>query len=119
MNAETYWNSKGFYQVYLQKLQDLIPAEGAVVNPRKNRALEKLRKAQNCYYDLYNNGLCNRAREFTSVFGFSANNYSYTTVQYYAGRPYKHKKIGDMAYVRAENIMNDIIAAAAKEQGIL
>lgn len=119
MTDETYWNHKGLYQTISEKLEKLVPDQGAVPNPRKNRALEKFRKASNCYYDLYNNGLCNRASEFTRVFGFSANKYSYTTVQYYAGRPRRHKKIGSMAYIRAEDIMNTIILKAAEEQGIL
>jgi hypothetical protein len=63
-----YWNNQGRYQAVYEALHKLIPAEGAC--PADKPALEKLRVAGNCYYDLYNNGLCNRASEFRRVFGF-------------------------------------------------
>ena len=55
----SYWNNKGKYQTLSDKLSGLIPDSGSVKNTSKNRKLEKYRKACNCYYDLYNNGLCN------------------------------------------------------------
>ena len=65
----TYWNEQGTYQTIAEALQGLIPAIGEVPEVKTtNKALERFRKAQNCYYDLYNNGLCNRAREFSTVF---------------------------------------------------
>jgi hypothetical protein len=65
----TYWESKGLYQAEADALEALIPAVGEVPdNKVTNKYLEKFRKAACCYYDLYNNGLCNRAREFSTVF---------------------------------------------------
>jgi len=65
----TYWTHNGLHQDKLEKLHSLIPAMGEVPNGKTtNKNLERFRKAQNCYYDLYNNGLCNRAREFSVVF---------------------------------------------------
>ena len=65
----TYWNHDGLHEDKLEKLHSLIPAMGEVPNGKTtNKNLERFRKAQNCYYDLYNNGLCNRAREFSTVF---------------------------------------------------
>jgi hypothetical protein len=65
----TYWENKGLYQAEADALQTLIPAIGEVPdNKVTNKYLEKFRKAVNCYYDLYNNGLCNRAREFKTLF---------------------------------------------------
>jgi hypothetical protein len=65
----TYWNNKGTYQNIADALQGLIPALGEVPEGKTtNKALERFRRAQNCYYDLYNNGLCNRAREFSTLF---------------------------------------------------
>jgi hypothetical protein len=65
----TYWNNKGTYQNIADALQGLIPAFGEVPEGKTtNKALERFRRAQNCYYDLYNNGLCNRAREFSTLF---------------------------------------------------
>lgn len=63
-----YWNQKGKYQKLYDVLQPLIPIMDAC--PPNQPALDKLRRAGNCYYDLYNNGLCNRAAEFRRVFGF-------------------------------------------------
>ena len=65
----TYWNNKGTFQEIADSLQRLIPAVGEVPEGKTtNKALERFRRAQNCYYDLYNNGLCNRAREFSTLF---------------------------------------------------
>lgn len=65
----TYWEEKGTYQTEAEELQALLPYSGEVEKGKTtNKALERFRKAQNCYYDLYNNGLCNRAREFSTVF---------------------------------------------------
>jgi hypothetical protein len=64
-----YWNEQGTYQTIAEALQKLIPAIGDVPDGKTtNKALERFRRAQNCYYDLYNNGLCNRAREFSTLF---------------------------------------------------
>ncbi len=71
MDNIMYWEGTGKYQKEYDRLQKLIPVEGEVPNHEQNRALETLRKAANCYYDLFNNGLCNRATEFRSVFGFA------------------------------------------------
>jgi hypothetical protein len=68
----TYWEEKGTYQTQAEELQALLPYSGEVEKGKTtNKALERFRKAQNCYYDLYNNGLCNRAREFSTVFRIS------------------------------------------------
>lgn len=64
----SYWENTGKYQQLTDKLEKLIPHEGSVANPETNKALEKFRIASNCYYDLFNNGLCNRAKEFRKVF---------------------------------------------------
>jgi hypothetical protein len=65
----TYWEEKGTYQTQAEELQALLPYSGEVDKGKTtNKALERFRKAQNCYYDLYNNGLGNRAREFSILF---------------------------------------------------
>lgn len=103
----TYWSNNGKYQAVADQLQKLIPCEGSVPAARgKNAKLEQFRKAVNCYYDLYNNGLGNRAREFSFVF-FPAT---------------RHKLGGgwytDYLYTRVEELMDKFILAAATEQGI-
>lgn len=67
-----YWNNTGRYSTTAIQLQKLIPSTGAVCEPERNKALEKLRKATNVYYDYNNNALANRAGEVRKLFGFSA-----------------------------------------------
>ena len=107
-HANTYWNHNGKYQAAVAALQALVPDEGAVKNPAKNKALEKFRKASNCYYDLYNNGLCNRAQSFAKVFGIAAGQY----------RGYATYRFAETLYIQTEAQMDEIVKAAALEQGI-
>ena len=66
---KTYWNSTGRYQAQADALEKLLPPIGEVEGGQgANKHLEAFRRAVNCYYDLYNNGLCNKAREFSTVF---------------------------------------------------
>jgi hypothetical protein len=57
-NATTYWNCKGKYQIKADKIQDLIPLEGACDDPK----LEAMRIIINLYYDWHNNALGNDNR---------------------------------------------------------
>lgn len=102
--AHTYWSHKGKYPEVLAAVQELIPGEGEVVNKKSNPALEKFRKAQNCYYDLYNNGLCNRRADFRRMFGFS-------------GPQYREPLTPEIVN-RVEDAIDEMILRAAKEQGI-
>lgn len=70
--SKTYWCNAGKHEDLNAKLQLLIPHKGPVENANLHPALETYRIACNCYYDLYNNGLGNRSKEFLSVFGFDA-----------------------------------------------
>jgi hypothetical protein len=100
--APMYWNETGKYQDLYKKLRELIPAEGSVNGSRSyNKKLERLRKAGNCYYDLFNNGLGNRATEFRQVFGFGGT-WIAKSRSYYS--------------LLLENKMDEIILAAAEEQ---
>lgn len=74
----TYWNNKGKFVSQKELLHKLIPDQGPVTKPSSDK-LEKYRQACNCYYDLYNNGLCNRKAEFRKVFGFSVPPKFFTT----------------------------------------
>ena len=106
----TYWNRNGKYNDLAEKLQALIPIEGAVENPRKNKKLEKFRKAVNCYYDLYNNGLCNRASSFAKVFGIPTREYKLF------GR---YTRYDQSLYIETEEVMDKIVYEAALEQGFV
>lgn len=66
-SLKSYWNGSGLYQEYIPLIQKLIPREGAITG-ENNEKLELYRRAVNCYYDLYNNGLCNRGAEFVQLF---------------------------------------------------
>lgn len=106
--AKTYWDNDGKYQRAADRLQELIPSEGSVENPFKNKALEKFRKAANAYYDLYNNGGCNRAQAITKLFKVRLSDY----------RNRNRYDFYQVLYDRVEEQMDLIIEAAAKEQNI-
>ena len=104
----TYWAGKGKHQEAAMQLSALLPSEGSVVLPKKNKALELYRRASNCYYDLYNNGLCNRTCEFRRVFGISSSKYK-------IGRG----KFSPELYTLVEAKMDSIIEAASAERAVL
>lgn len=105
----TYWEGNGVRQAVSKQLEALIPASGSVEHPRKNKALERFRKASNCYYDLYNNGLYNRMVEFRQVFRTAPSEYR---------SPRRLGTFTDDLYSRVEIMMDNIIYDAAIEQGI-
>lgn len=107
----TYWNNKGTYQAIAEKLQAMVPTEGAVLQPRKNKALERFRNATNCYYDLYNNGLCNRKAQFARVFEIPPSRYAQPWARY--------RSYSEALYERTEAKMDIIVMAAAIEQGLV
>ena len=107
----TYWNKSGTHEKLGKQLQRMIPVSGAVINPRKNPKLEKFRKAQNCYHDLYNNGFGNRLTECREVFGFAASPFK----QPWRGYGY----FDNILYSKVELSLDGIILAAAKEQNLL
>lgn len=104
--TDTYWCGKGKHEALAEALHKLIPSQGQVVAPRKNRALEKFRQAQNVYYDIYNNGLCNMRGEFRKAFGFGSQMTGY-------GR---RRDLTVETYKGVEAAMDRIILAAAAEQ---
>lgn len=106
----TYWNYKGTHQDVIEELNALVPTSGSVPSPRKNKALEKFRRASNCYYDLYNNGLWNRAAEFRREFGIPSSHY-----KYFDGINWRFTK---EMHELVERKMDEIVLAAADEQAI-
>ncbi len=93
----TYWANNGKYQKLVDEVTKLIPTYGSCKD--KGPALEALRVAINCYYDFWNNGLCNKYYEYSKVFGISGS-LSVTD-------PYP-----------VERKMDVFILAACKEQGV-
>ena len=105
----TYWNHKGLLQPLYEQLNAMIPLSGKCAKPGSvNRNLDRLRRAANCMYDLYNNGLCNRQAEFNRIFDVRSSRYG----------SYRYG-FDSHLYVRAERMMNEFIALAAKEQGLI
>ena len=113
---KTFWNSDHDLNDLATKLEDLVPAMGEVADPRKNPALEKFRKASNAYYDIFNNGGCNRAREIGRYFGRKVNDYlrTYWSQQQFGGTYKPWHSIHEIV----EPKMAEIVEAAAKEQGV-
>jgi len=106
--TNSYWNGNGKYQAVANLLRDRIPVSGPVENLKQNRWLDKFRRASNCYYDLYNNGLCNRASEFNGVFKIASSRF----------KTWDYGKFRETLYERTEVAMDEIVMAAAIEQGL-
>lgn len=64
---KSYWNSNGKHQKTYNALTKLIPPYGEC--PADSPKLERLRRAANTYYQLYNNG---RASAASRIFGVAA-----------------------------------------------
>ena len=103
----TYWNEKGTYCQLNVELEKLVPMSGSVDKPMKNKALERYRKASNAYYDIFNNGGRNRPGSIRAFFGFAMSSMK-------CDGDYNWNLIHHIV----EPIMDQIILAAAKEQGI-
>jgi len=106
MKAEnTYWNNNGTHQELSNKLREMIPSMGEVVDAENNPKLERLRKLTNAYYDLYNNGGCNPCRG---------------TARYFRGTiTMARDRKWDKCYEVTEPIMDKAILKAGKEQGLI
>ena len=110
----SFWNGNNPLCSAADELGKLVPVEGKVT-AKKSRALEKFRKAQNCYYDLYNDGLGNFTGEFRRVFGLASSNYKRTRWTR-SGRPYPEFDVS--IYHDVEPLMEQIVVKACYEQGV-
>ena len=117
-NPRSYWSNRGLYKQAYETLLARIPDSGECDHAEgANRALDRLRRASNCYYDLHNNGLCNRAAEFRALFKVGRLPRKYC---HYMGR---HGGMGlDFNTIteqgKVDAAMDAFILAAAKEQGV-
>jgi hypothetical protein len=107
MNQKTYWNHQGKYPKTHLDLAALVPSEGSVPNPYKNKALERFRKACNKYYRLYNDGDFNVGA--ARMFGIDRPS------RY---RRFDYPKWNELLYAKVEEAINVIIEEAAREQNI-
>lgn len=111
----TYWNHKGTHQNLVDQLNKLVPASGDIKGS-KNKALERFRKASNAYYDIFNNAGLNRMRSISKFFGTEV---TFRLNQCWQNRRYFDMDNGwDRIHSCVEPKMDEIILAAAKEQGI-
>ena len=117
----SYWNKSGRYDALGKQLALLVPTQGSCVIQKDGKAVTKLnryRRATNCYYDLFNNGLINRAQEFRSIFGFSPKK-EFSKINYRAGSMFHGIDfVNDRLYAKCDEVMDRIILAAAQEQGL-
>ena len=113
-NAE--WGQTAETKTLVEKLDQLLPPQGPVTNPVKNKALEKFRKAQNVVYDIFNNGLMNRDKSLKVLglmkYDLALEYYSPSAECFY---PANWDQIEDVV----ERAFTPIVMAAALEQGVL
>jgi len=108
---KTYWTGQGRYQLKADALEKLLPAIGEVEGGQgANKHLEAFRRAVNCYYDLYNNGLCNRAREFSTLFKIAG------VAKEIKARRWMDSMLSGDTQERIEDKMGLFILAAFQEQ---
>lgn len=94
----TFWEGTHPLDQLGRTLGKLIPPSGSVQDP----ALEKFRKASNAYYDLFNNGGCNRPQAIYAIFGVRKYQYS--------------RFMNDTTASQIEDRMAAIVLAAFAEQ---
>ena len=100
-------------QSVYEKLDELVPFDGPVVNVNKNKKLEKFRKATNVVYDIFNNGLMNKGKSL-KVLGLMK--YDMPLPQYAGGHYYEGN--WDRITEIVTPIFEKIIFEAVQEQGI-
>jgi outer membrane receptor for ferrienterochelin and colicin len=83
----------------------MIPAAGPVIKSHKHPKLERLRKASNCYTDLYHNDLVNLSKSFAHIFGIRSSDYRETI-----------SKFSPRLYLLVEKSMDRFILEAWSEQ---
>lgn len=114
---KTYWNNNGNLAELNAKLEKLIPVSGSVAKPWKNKELERFRKASNAYYDIFNNGGCNRMKSISKIFGTEV---TFRLRQLWENRRYFNMDHGwERIHAVTEPKMDELILAAAREQGLV
>ena len=104
-------------------LYELIPAQGSVEFPRsKNKKLERFRVVSNITYDVFNNGLYNRANQYTRVMNRDADVPVTGPALRRFIREGNQSSLSKRTWERVEEIVAPIVRTAiieaAEEQGI-
>tara|TARA_Y100000385_G_C13063970_1_gene625803 strand:+ start:348 stop:731 length:384 start_codon:yes stop_codon:yes gene_type:complete len=93
------------------------PSAGEVEDKKNNPAMEKFRKAQNVVYDIFNNGLGNRAYQCRHALdGLTKAELAFAT--YINGR-FCYPANWDQIEEKVEEKFTPIVMAAAREQGLI
>jgi hypothetical protein len=100
-----YWEGTGKHENLSSKLDELLPVMGSVDNPEQSPKLERYRKMNNAYYDLYNNGGGNPSSK----------------TAYYFPKTITHARYDDWESCNAitEPLMDKAIILASLEQGLI
>ena len=101
-------------QSVYEKLDELVPFDGPVVNVNKNKKLEKFRKATNVVYDIFNNGLGNKGKSL-KVLGLKK--YELPLEEYRGGELLMRANWERITEI-VTPIYEKILLEAVKEQGI-
>jgi len=109
----SYWANTGKHQELAEKLEELVPDEGRVPNPYRNKALERFRKAVNAYCRLYNDGDLHIGA--ARMFGIEYPS-TYRRTRWSGQRSFK--TWSPELYVKVNEAMDQIVLAAAEEQGL-
>lgn len=112
----TYWDGYGTHQELVKKLNELIPVMGEIKGS-KNVNLERFRKAQNAYYDIFNNGGMNRGHSISKFFGSGVTYYLRQNRKDY--HFFNSIKGWNRIHELTEPKMDKLILAAAREQGLI
>lgn len=109
----SYWNKNGTYQAAADALEKLVPDEGRVDKPYKNKALERFRKACNLYYRLHNDGdfKVGAARMFNVDY---PSHYRFVQYTNWGRRSYWAPALYELVNLA----MDEIVKAAAEEQSV-
>jgi len=103
----TYWNGTGTWQDLSEKLEEFVPAMGEC----ENKKVERFRKASNAYYDIFNNGGCNRGPSIGKFF---------PGVMAEINESYRYRSNPNWDYIHriVEPKMDEIILETAKKVGL-
>lgn len=136
---QTYWSGNGAYEAELEVLHDLIDQKLKAVRKYhddgmywdgekqayydarmpsqqkggSNYHLERLRKAKNAYYRMFNDGDKNR------IFDHAAERLGFSCSFGYGRRLPRHGHYADKYASLAEKVLDERIKLAAEEQGVL
>lgn len=119
MDKNIDWGCTPETKILADKLSslDAFPAQGECeLKYTKNKYLERFRKAQNVAYDIFNNGMMNRGRQWKHL-GIPKRDLPLDYYDY-SGRIIQYAN-WDRIEEMVEEKFTPIIMAAAKEQGLV